>query len=85
MPAVEPTGRRQMKRMLRLEGRTIISTFGLVDPRKGLEYMIQAMAAVTARQPDALYLIVGKTHPDLVRQQGEAYRQGLIDLVQPAA
>lgn len=81
VPAVEPTGRRRMKRMLGLEGRTIISTFGLVDPRKGLEYMIDAMVAVAARQPNALYLIVGKTHPDLARQQGETYRQGLVDLV----
>jgi glycosyltransferase involved in cell wall biosynthesis len=81
VPAVEPTGRRRMKRMLGLDGRTIVSTFGLVDPRKGLEYMIEAMVAVAARQPEALYLIVGKTHPNLVRQQGETYRQGLVDLV----
>ena len=81
VPAVEPVGRRRMKRMLGLEGRTIVSTFGLVDPRKGLEYMVEAMVAVAAGQPDALYLIVGKTHPDLARQQGETYRQGLIDLV----
>jgi glycosyltransferase involved in cell wall biosynthesis len=81
VPAVEPIGRRRMKRMLDLEGRTIVSTFGLVDPRKGLEYMIEAMVAVVAQQPDALYLIVGKTHPDLARRQGETYRQGLVNLV----
>jgi len=40
-----------------------------------------AMATVAARQPDALSLIVGKTHPDLARQQGEAYRHSLVELV----
>ena len=71
-----------MKRRLGPPNRTIISTFGLVDPRKGLEYMIRAMKSVVARHPDALYLIVGKTHPELVRRAGEAYRQELCDLVQ---
>jgi glycosyltransferase involved in cell wall biosynthesis len=82
VPAVEPRGRRRMKERLGLRGRTIISTFGLVDPRKGLEYMIRAMEAVIQRHPDALYLVVGKTHPVLVRQAGEAYRNELSQLVE---
>jgi polysaccharide biosynthesis protein PslF len=82
VPPVEPRGRTRMKRRFRLEGRQIISTFGLVDPRKGLEYMIRAMDSVVGRHPNALYLIVGKTHPELVRRAGEAYRQELYDLVQ---
>src|SRR5262249_48044739 len=45
VPVVEPHGRQRTKRMLGLEDRTIVSTFGLVDPRKGLEYMIEAMVA----------------------------------------
>ena len=82
VPPIEPRGRTRMKRQLGLPNRTIISTFGLVDPRKGLEYMIGAMESVVARHPDALYLIVGKTHPELVRRAGEAYRQELCDLVE---
>jgi len=69
MPVIDPHGRNSFKRKLGVEGRTIISTFGLVDPRKGLQYMIQAMPAVVARYPDALYLIAGQTHPDLLRMQ----------------
>ena len=46
MPVIDPHGRHSFKRKLGVEGRTIISTFGLVDPRKGLQYMIQAMPAV---------------------------------------
>lgn len=81
VPDVHPRGRRRMNDRLGLRGRTIISTFGLVDPRKGLEYMIRAMPRVVERQPDALYLIVGKTHPELVRKAGEAYRNELVALV----
>ena len=81
VPPTEPRGRTRMKHRLGLVGRTLISTFGLVDPRKGLEYMIGAIGAVTARHPDALYLIVGRTHPELVRREGEAYRKDLQKLV----
>jgi glycosyltransferase involved in cell wall biosynthesis len=77
MPAIEPTGRHRLKTKLGVEGRTIISTFGLVDPRKGLEFVIEAMPAIVERHPDALYLIVGQTHPELLKQQGETYRNTL--------
>ncbi len=79
MPAIEPHGRTRLKAKLGVEGRTIVSTFGLVDPRKGLEYMVEAMPAVVARHPRALYLIAGQTHPELLRVQGEAYRNRLVD------
>jgi glycosyltransferase involved in cell wall biosynthesis len=78
MPAIEPIGRHHVKRKLGMEGRTIISTFGLVDPRKGLEYMIAAMPEVVSRHPSALYLIVGQTHPELLKKAGEQYRNELV-------
>ncbi len=81
VPPTEARGRRRMKQRLGLEGRSIISTFGLVSPRKGLEYMVRAMTNVIRTHPNALYLIVGKTHPELVRQEGEAYRTELTALV----
>ena len=71
-----------MKEKLGVPGRTLISTFGLVDPRKGLEYVIEAMPAVLAKHPDALYLIAGQTHPDLIRRDGERYRNQLVDIVE---
>jgi glycosyltransferase involved in cell wall biosynthesis len=82
MPAIEPTGRHRLKTKLGVEGRTIISTFGLVDPRKGLEFVIGAMPAIVERQPNALYLVVGQTHPELLKQQGEAYRNTLERLAE---
>lgn len=81
VPPTEPHGRRRMKQRLGLQDRSIISTFGLVNPRKGLEHMVRAMTDVIRAHPDALYLIVGKTHPDLVRHEGEAYRTRLTALV----
>ena len=82
MPAIQPHGRVRMKEKLGVQGRTLVSTFGLVDPRKGLEYMIEAMPAVLARHPDTLYLIAGQTHPELIRRDGERYRNQLVETVQ---
>jgi glycosyltransferase involved in cell wall biosynthesis len=82
MPAIEPTGRHRLKTKLGVEGRVIISTFGLVDPRKGLEFVIGAMPAIVERHPNALYLVVGQTHPELLKQQGEAYRNTLERLAE---
>ena len=81
MPHIEPKGRRRLKAKLGLDGRTIVSTFGLVGPGKGLEYAIEAMPAVAARHPEALYLIAGQTHPELLKQRGEEYRNRLQSLV----
>jgi glycosyltransferase involved in cell wall biosynthesis len=82
MPATVPRGRHRLKRQLGVDGRTILSTFGLVDPRKGLEYMIAAMPEVVARHPSALYLIVGQTHPELLKKAGEAYRNELVSKIE---
>jgi glycosyltransferase involved in cell wall biosynthesis len=78
MPAIEPRGRRRLKRQLGVEDRPILSTFGLVDPRKGLEYVIEAMPEIVALNPRVLYLVVGQTHPELLKRQGEAYRNSLV-------
>jgi glycosyltransferase involved in cell wall biosynthesis len=82
MPAISPHGRVRMKDKLGVPGRIIISTFGLVDPRKGLEYMIEAMPAIVAGHPQALYLVAGQTHPELRRHDGERYRNQLVDTVE---
>ncbi len=82
MPHIEPKGRRRLKAKLGLDGRQIVSTFGLVGPGKGLEYVIEAMPAVVGRHPDALYLIAGQTHPELLKQRGEEYRNRLVTLVE---
>jgi glycosyltransferase involved in cell wall biosynthesis len=58
-------------------GRSVILTFGLLSPDKGIEVMIDAMPAIVQRRADAVYVVLGATHPNLVRSEGEAYRERL--------
>jgi glycosyltransferase involved in cell wall biosynthesis len=60
-----------------LTGKMIILTFGLLSPNKGIEIMLDAMPGILKSCPNAVYVILGATHPKLVRQQGEAYRDSL--------
>ena len=66
-----------VKPLLGLEGRTVILSFGLLGPGKGYESAIAAMPAVVAADPTAVYVIVGATHPEAIRREGEAYRHQL--------
>jgi glycosyltransferase involved in cell wall biosynthesis len=65
------------KRRIGFGGRMTISTFGLINRGKGLEYAIEAMGAVVRSHPEALYLILGQTHPVIRRNEGESYRRAL--------
>jgi glycosyltransferase involved in cell wall biosynthesis len=63
-------------------GRPMMLTFGLLSPGKGIEYGIQALPGILARHPDLVYVILGATHPNLVRAEGETYRLSLERLAQ---
>jgi glycosyltransferase involved in cell wall biosynthesis len=63
-------------------GRSVILTFGLLGPSKGVEVMIDAMVEVIRRRPDALYVVLGATHPKLLRAEGDTYRDSLLARVE---
>lgn len=65
-----------------VEGRTVLLTFGLLGPGKGIEYVIEALPEIVRRHPDAVYLVLGATHPHLVAREGESYRLGLERLAE---
>ena len=66
-------------------GREVILSFGLLDPDKGWEHAISALPEIVAAHPTALYVMVGATHPDVLRRDGEAYRESLVALTDELA
>lgn len=60
-----------------VEGKQVILTFGLLSPNKGIEYMLRALPRVLDEFPDVVYIVLGATHPSLVREHGESYRLSL--------
>jgi glycosyltransferase involved in cell wall biosynthesis len=65
------------KEQFDVAGKLVLMTFGLLAPGKGLESVIRALPTILARYPNVVYLVVGVTHPHVLRQQGETYRMSL--------
>ncbi len=65
------------KAALGLEGRRVLMTFGLLSPNKGIESVISGLPDLVKAHPDITYLVLGATHPHLLRREGEAYLQSL--------
>jgi glycosyltransferase involved in cell wall biosynthesis len=57
-----------------VEGKYVLLTFGLLSPNKGIENVLRSLPAVLEEFPNLVYVILGATHPNLVREHGEAYR-----------
>ena len=68
------SGSVQSRGLDRLRSRFVLSTFGLISPGKGIETAIAALPAIVERHPEVLYLVAGRTHPEVARVEGEQYR-----------
>src|SRR5579872_5425270 len=79
MPFMDPN---YFKDLFGTEGKSVLLTFGLLSPNKGIENVIRALPAILARHPDVVYIVSGVTHPHIRRQEGERYREGLRSLAQ---
>lgn len=74
MPFVDPNF---YKDRFSVEGKYVILTFGLLSPNKGIEYVLKALPKVIAHFPNLVYIVLGATHPNIVREFGESYRMSL--------
>jgi glycosyltransferase involved in cell wall biosynthesis len=64
------------------EGKSVLLTFGLLSPNKGIENVIRALPAILARHPNVVYIVSGVTHPHIRRREGERYREELEALAE---
>lgn len=76
-PNVDPARRPIVRKKFGVEGQIALTTFGLIGPDKGLEYAIDAVAKIADAHPTLHYYILGATHPNIVRNSGEVYRDSL--------
>jgi len=79
LPFTDPN---YFKDKLKTEGKFVLLTFGLLSPNKGIENVIRALPAILERQPNAVYIVSGVTHPHIRRREGERYRETLRALAE---
>ncbi|HOX08705.1 MAG TPA: glycosyltransferase family 4 protein [Planctomycetota bacterium] len=79
VPFVDPNF---YKDKFKVEGRMVMLTFGLLSASKGIASVVEALPAILARNPNVVYLVVGATHPHVLRSEGETYRLALERLAQ---
>lgn len=80
VPDLEPRKDNPVFQMPGFKGKKTLFTFGLISRNKGLETVIEALPAIVAQHPDIMYVILGSTHPGVVRSNGEEYRDSLKKL-----
>lgn len=77
VPFVDPSFH---KDLFGVEGKTVLLSFGLLSPNKGIENVISALPAILEHHPNVVYMVLGATHPHVLREDGEAYRLSLQSL-----
>ncbi len=79
LPFVDPSFH---KDLFGVEGKIVLLSFGLLSANKGIETVIEALPAILERHPNVVYIVVGATHPHVLRHEGETYRLSLQWLAQ---
>ena len=79
MPFIDPNFN---KDQFGVEGKTVLLTFGLLSPNKGIEHVIEALPAILEEHPNVMYIILGATHPNVIARDGESYRLKLERLAE---
>ena len=74
MPFADPN---YFKDEFGVAGKQVLLTFGLLSPNKGIEYALRALPDIIREFPNIVYIVLGQTHPNLLRDEGEAYRLSL--------
>ncbi|NLZ95524.1 MAG: glycosyltransferase, partial [Bacteroidales bacterium] len=81
VPKIEYT-QEKVKKEFKLENRKVMLTFGFVGRNKGIETAIKALPKVVEKYPEVLYIVLGKTHPNVIKHAGEEYRLSLLQLIE---
>jgi glycosyltransferase involved in cell wall biosynthesis len=79
MPFIDPSFN---KDQFGVEGKTVLLTFGLLSPNKGIEHVIEALPSILQQHPNVVYIILGATHPNVIAREGESYRLRLERLAE---
>lgn len=71
-----------LKNKYHYSDKVVMSTFGLISENKSIETVLYALPEIVAKHPEVIYMVIGKTHPEIIKREGEKYRNKLIDIVQ---
>lgn len=74
--------KKKLKEKYHYSDKIVLSTFGLISQNKNIESVLIALPEIIAQYPEVVYLVIGKTHPEIFKKEGEKYRNLLLDLVQ---
>jgi len=77
VPDLEPSKNNELLQSGLFKDRKVLFTFGLISRNKGLETVIKALPSIVKKHPEVLYIILGNTHPGVVKHNGEEYRDSL--------
>jgi glycosyltransferase involved in cell wall biosynthesis len=73
--------KKKLKTKYGFNNRIVLSTFGLISQNKNIETVLNALPEIVVKYPDVIYLVIGKTHPEVIKREAEKYRETLINIV----